>query len=458
VGIIFGPITLVWFLTLAGLGIVQIAPSPEVLAAASPTHAGAFFLANGWTGFLVLGAVFLVVTGGEALYADMGHFGTRPIRLTWFAVVLPSLLLNYFGQGALLLGNPEAAHNPFYRMGPEWAIYPLVILATMATIIASQAVISGAFSLTMQAIQFGYSPRLEVEHTSATERGQVYLPRVNWILMVATILLVVGFRRSTNLAAAYGVAVTTTMVITTLIFYVVARELWGWPRWALWLLCGSVLVFDLAFFGANMVKFADGGWVPVTVAVLVFTVFMTWRRGRKILGRRMRKGQLSVYEFVESIRANGPSRVPGTGIFMSGDPHVVPHALLHNLKHNKVLHERAVVSTIVSEDTPRVGRDERVEVEDVGEGIYRIVAHYGFMETPSMPEVLRLAAEQGFEHDPAQTSYFLGRERIIATDRPGMAKWRERLFSFLSRNAQPATEFFRLPRSRVVELGAQIEI
>ncbi len=459
VGMIFGPVTVVWFVILALLGVGQIIHAPAVLAAVSPSYAVAFFLHNGWEGFLVLGAVFLVVTGGEALYADMGHFGRRPIRLTWFGVVLPALVINYFGQGALLLRNAAAAHNPFYRMGPDWAIYPLVLMATFATIIASQAVISGAFSLTMQAIQLGYSPRIQVQHTSAEERGQIYIPLVNWILMIATILLVLGFKRSTNLAAAYGVAVTTTMVITTLIFYVVALEIWKWPRWKIGLLASGFLCFDLAFFGANALKFVDGGWFPVAVAVAVFTIFMTWRRGRKILAERLRIGEgLSPEEFLESLRLNPPVRVPGTGIFMTGDPYAVPHPLLHNLKHNKVLHERVGLLNIRTADVPYVPRKDRVRVRELGDGFYRIVARYGFMQNPRVPQVLDLAREQGFETKMMETTFFLGRERIIATERPGMAIWRERLFAFLSRNAQGATDFFDIPRNRVIEIGAQVEI
>ncbi len=458
VGAVFGPVTLVWFATLAGLGVTAIVKQPRVLAAVNPVWALEFFARNQGRGFLVLGAVFLVVTGGEALYADMGHFGARPIRLTWFSIVLPALLLNYFGQGALLLAEPTTAHNPFYHLAPDWALYPLVVLATAATVIASQAVISGAFSLTMQAVQLGYAPRLSIEHTSAETMGQIYMPQVNWVLMVATIGLVLGFRTSSNLAAAYGVAVTTTMVITTVLFYVVARELWGWRRWAIGGLCASFLVVDVSFFGASMVKVAQGGWFPLLVAAGIFTLMTTWRTGRKILASRLRAGVVDVSRFLAEGGIEKLPRVPGVGLFLTSNPDGVPVVLLHNIKHNKVLHQKVVLFTISNEDVPTVAPAERLEVSDLGQGFYRLIARYGFMESPNVPRILRLAKERGLDVDPNQASFFLGREHLIATEKPGMALWREKLFVLMSRNAQGATTYFRLPPNRVVELGAQIEL
>lgn len=459
IGAVFGPITLVWLITLAVLGLRSVVRAPAVLAAVNPLHAAGFFVRNEIEGFFVLGAVFLVVTGGEALYADMGHFGTRPIRLSWFGLVLPALLLNYFGQGALLLQNPNAAHNPFYRLAPEWAVIPLVGLATAATIIASQAVISGAFSLTRQAIQLGYSPRLQIEHTSAEEIGQIFMPRVNWALMLAAIGLVIGFRSSSDLAAAYGVAVSTDMAITTLIFAVVAWELWGWSRWLVGALAAGFLVVDLSFFGANIIKVAAGGWFPIAIAGAVFTLMSTWRRGRQILAQRLRQGALPFDRFLESVRRRQPTRVSGTAVFMIGSPEGTPPTLLHNLKHNKVLHDQVVLLTVVTEEVPHVGRAERLEVEALGDGFYRVIAHYGFMEDPNVPRLLELTKAKGLEMKLMDTTFFLGRERLIATKRrKGMAVWRERLFAFMSRNAQPATAFFRIPPNRVVELGAQVEL
>ncbi|HET6599458.1 MAG TPA: potassium transporter Kup [Burkholderiaceae bacterium] len=459
VGAVFGPVMMVWLVTLAVLGIYNSIKAPAVFAAANPLHALDFLSRNEVEGFLVLGAVFLAVTGGEALYADMGHFGTRPIRLAWFGLVLPALLLNYFGQGALLLANPAAAHNPFYRLAPDWALLPLVALATMATIIASQAVISGAFSLSMQAIQLGYSPRLEIDHTSAEERGQIYMPKVNWVLMFATIGLVIGFESSSSLAAAYGVAVSTDMVITTLIFAVVAWEIWGWTPWLVTALAAGFLVVDLSFFGANIIKVPAGGWFPILVALSVFTLMSTWRRGRQILAKRLRKDALPLDEFRKMIEEHPPTRVPGTAVFMTGNPEGTPPTLLHNLKHNKVLHEQVALLTVTTEEVPHVRRDARVHVEKLSSGFFRVTARYGFMEDPHVPRALELAKEQGLEIRMMETTFFLGRERLIATKaKKGMAVWRERLFAFMSRNAQPATAFFHIPTGRVVELGAQVEL
>ncbi len=459
VGLIFGPIMLVWFAVISVLGIAAILRQPAVLRALLPLYAVRFFIDNGGHGFLVLGSVFLVVTGGEALYADMGHFGRRPIRLGWFTLVLPALLLNYFGQGALLLMYPEAAHNPFYRLAPDWALYPLVGLATLAAIIASQAVISGSFSLTRQAVQLGYCPRLNIEHTSAEEIGQIYIPFVNWVLMLATIGLVIGFGSSTNLAAAYGVAVTTTMVITTLIFYIVARRLWGWSVWKAGALCAFFLCFDVSFFGANILKVVDGGWFPLLVAGIVFTVLTTWKKGRAILRNRLSTTAVPLDFFKKNILAEEPIRVPGTAVFMTGNPDVTPPALLHHLQHTKVLHERIIVLTVVTEEVPHVRSDERLEVEDMGDGFFRMVIHYGFMEDPHVPRELMHAKNYGIEYRVLQTSFFLGRERILASKRhKGMALWRERVFAFLSRNSESATAFFRIPPHRVVEIGMQVEL
>ena len=458
VGGVFGPITLLWFLVLGVLGVRGIVSQPAVLWAIDPLYGVRFFTHNGTQGFFVLGAIFLVATGGEALYADMGHFGRLPIRLTWFSVVLPALLLNYFGQGALLLANPETAHNPFYRLAPEWALYPMVLLATAATIIASQAIISGCFSLTRQAIQLGYSPRLGIDHTSQEEIGQIYIPLINWVIMVATIGLVIGFGSSSQLAAAYGVAVATTMVITTLLFYVVARELWHWPLWAAGLLSAGFLIIDLSFFSANMIKVEHGGWFPLLVAIIVYTLMSTWKRGRQILAQRMRVEALPTDLFLKDISARPPIRVPGTAIFMTGDRQGVPPALLHNLKHNKVLHERVVFLTVLTEEIPQVSDADRLQMEELGCGIMRLLVHYGFMEDPNIWHIMALAKEHGLPFNMMETSFFLGRETLIPTKKPGMALWREWLFALMSRNAQRATAYFRIPPNRVVELGAQIEL
>ena len=458
VGKIFGPVTLVWFATLAALGIWHIVREPRVLVALIPTHAISFFVANGWNGFLVLGSVFLVVTGGEALYADMGHFGRRPIRLAWFAVVLPALLLNYLGQGALLIRDPSAISNPFYRMAPEWALVPVVIIATAATVIASQALISGAFSLTLQAVQLGYSPRVQIDHTSEREFGQIYIPAINWALMAACIGLVLGFRSSTNLAAAYGVAVTTTMTITTLLFYFVARERWQWSRGVALAVTAGFLLIDLAFWGANLIKIPHGGWFPLVVGAVVFALLTTWKRGGQILAERLRESAMPRDTFLESIARGTPHRVPGTAVFMFGDSRGTPPALLHSLKHYKVLHERVVFLAVITQSVPTVSLQERVEVQELGNGFLHVRLAYGFMEEVDIPRELGAIRQDGLSFKPLDTTYFLGRETLIATEHPGMALWRERLFATMSHNARPATAFFRLPPNRVVELGAQVEL
>jgi len=458
VGAVFGPVTLLWFVVIAVLGVRGILREPRILAAIHPVHAVRFFGAAGGRGFLVLGAVFLVVTGAEALYADMGHFGRRPIRLAWGVVVLPALLLNYFGQGALVLRDPEAAYHPFYTLAPSWAVYPLVGLASLATVIASQAVISGAFSLTRQAIQLGYCPRLEIDHTAPEEIGQIYVPQVNWILMVTTIALVLGFESSSRLAAAYGVAVTTTMVIATLLFYVVARERWGWSR----LLAGApaavFLVVDVAFFAANIGKVAHGAWFPLAIGVVLCVVFATWKRGRRTLEERFRASSVPLADFLKELKKNPPARVPGRAVFMTGNPDFAPAALLRNLEHNKALHEEVVLLTVVSEDVPRPAPRDRLEVETVADGFWIIRAHYGFMEDPDIPYVLRLAKSRGLEFTLKDTSFFVGREVVLAAGKSGMPGWQERLFGFLSRNAQGATAFYRIPPDRVVELGSQVRL
>ena len=459
VGKVFGPIIVLWFITLATLGLTNIVSAPVVLQAINPVHAARFFLANGWLAFVVLGSVFLVATGAETLYADMGHFGRRPIRIGWYGLVLPGLMLNYFGQGALLLREPEAAENPFFHLAPDWATYPLVGLATVATVIASQAVISGAFSLTHQAVQLGYCPRLDIEHTSARERGQIYVPTVNWGLMLACITLVLGFRSSSNLAAAYGIAVTSTMVITTILFYSVVRRRWHWPGWAALALCGLFLVIDSSFLGSNLLKLLDGGWVPLAVAAAIFLLMTTWKTGRRILADRLRRSTIPLHTFLESIGSESTAvRVPGTAVFMYSNPRGTPPALLHNLKHNRILHDTVLILTIETEDVPRVLAAERLEVAPLDHGFYRVILRYGFMEEPDVPADLGRLRLPGLDFNAARVSYFLSRETLLPTKHPGMAIWREKLFSWMTRNARPATSYFNLPPNRVVELGMQVEL
>ena len=458
VGAVFGPIMLFWFATLALLGVRSIVATPSVLKAVNPLHAIRFFIDNGGHGFLILGAVFLVCTGGEALYADLGHFGERPIQIDWFSIVAPSLLLQYFGQGALLIRNANAAHNPFYLLAPRWSLYPLVILATVATIIASQAIISGAFSLTRQAVQLGYLPRMEIIHTSSAEIGQIYIPSVNWALMVATIVLVLGFRSSSNLAAAYGIAVSTTMIITTLLAYLVARQTFGWSRITAGTVTIGFLIVDIAFLAANAFKIAEGGWFPLLVGALVYTLMTTWRRGRSILTRRLTEGTLSPELFVESLRLNPPIRVPGTAVFMHRAPNVIPSALLHSLKHFKALHENVILLSVATEEISHLDASERLRTESLGAGIYRVIGRFGYMEEAAIPELLGML-QKGPPVAPMETTYFLGRETLVVTGKPsGMATWREKLFAAMVRNAESASRFFHLPPNRVVELGAQIEL
>ena len=466
VGKIFGPIMVVWFAVLALLGVLQILRAPDVLGALNPVHGLRFFEANGLQGFLVLGSVVLVVTGGEALYADMGHFGRRPIRYAWFALVYPALLLNYFGQGALLLHDPKASVHPFFNLAPSWALLPLVLLSTVATVIASQAVISGAFSLTLQAIQLGFCPRLQVRHTSEHEFGQVYVPAVNWGLLVACVLLIVSFRSSTNLAAAYGIAVTSTMAITSVIFFVVAHERWGWPLWRVVPLVALFLVIDLSFLGANLVKVLQGGWLPLVVAAVVFTVLATWKRGRRLVFERNMAVGDTVAHVIERVHAGEVTRVPGLAVFLSGTPSGAPISLLHNLKHNKVAHAQTVLATVKTLQVPCVHAEQRVRVESLGEGFYRAEVRFGFMEDPHLARALESdivrasVARQvpGLVYTPGTATYFVNRDRVLPTELPGMALWREHLFAGLSRVAATAADYFGLPPDRSVEIGNVVEI
>ena len=458
VGAVFGPITLIWFLVLALLGTVQIARHPAVLVSLNPWYAFEFFRDNGTRGMLVLGSVFLVVTGGEALYADMGHFGKRPIRLTWIALVLPALVLNYFGQGALIIAEPETLEHPFFSMAPDWALLPLVGLATAATVIASQAVISGAFSLTRQAMQLGYLPRLQVRHTSQQHIGQIYMPAINWALMLACIGLVLGFRTSGNLAAAYGVAVTTDMVFTTLLFAVVARLRFGWDIRAVIALTAGLLVVDVAFWGANLPKIPHGGWFPLVIALFMFTLMTTWKRGRAILAERFEGRPLPMEDFLHSLEGHPPPRVPGTAVFMTSSSEGVPRALLHNLKHNRVLHERVLLLTVDIQDVPRVRQSERYSVSAMGQGFHRVVAHFGFAESPDVPDILRNVQIPDYQYREMTHSFFLGEVSVIVSDKPVMAHWRSVLFERMTRNALRASAYFNIPPNRVVGMGAQVEI
>jgi KUP system potassium uptake protein len=458
VGAMFGPVMVLWFVTLAVLGIAGIAMRPGVLAAVSPHYAARFFLADGRAGFMVLGAVFLVVTGGEALYADMGHFGVRPIRIVWFALVLPSLLLNYFGQGALLLHDASAAVSPFYRLAPSWGLYPLILLATAAAIIASQAVISGAFSLTRQALQLGYWPRMQIEHTSSRERGQIYVGAVNIALMIVTVLLVLGFGSSSRLAGAYGVAVSGEMVLTTLLLYLLMREAWAWSLPRALAICGLFLVIDLVFFAANALKIPHGGWVPLAIAAGVYVLMTTWKRGRQILSKRMMEKTVPLKLLLADLAAEPPIRVPGTAVFMYGSSDGTPPALVHNLAHNKVLHEKVVFLTVITEDVPHVPPAQRVTVKRIGKGFHSVVARYGFMEDPDIQEIVVGCKVQQLDIPIEGTTFFLGRETVIASERPGMVQWRERLFSFMTRNALRATAFFKIPPNQVFEVGSQVEL
>jgi len=464
VGAVFGPVMLVWFATITLTGLNGVRLDPTVLRAVWPGYGVSFFLRHGWHGFLVLGSVVLVITGGEALYADMGHFGKRPIRFAWFAVAMPALLINYMGQGAVLLHEPGAARNPFYLLAPSWALYPLLAISTAAAVVASQALISGAFSLTRQAVQLGYSPRVTIRHTSRSEIGQIYIPEVNWALGVACVALVLGFESSSRLAAAYGIAVTGTMAVTTLLFHRVARDLWGWPRWRAWAVTALFLAVDLAFFGANVVKIKDGGWFPIVAAIFVFTLMTTWKRGREALALMLRDSGLPLDLFMAEIARKNPMRVPGTAVFMTSNPGGVPPVLLHHLKHNKVLHERVILVSLVTHEIPAMHEPERVTTRELGSGFYQVLAGYGFMETPDVPALLDSLARRPSAAGPRlvivpmDTTYFLGRETLLTNGPSGIPTWRKRLFIIMARNAQTASAFFGLPPNRVVEMGAQIQL
>jgi len=467
IGAVFGPIMVVWFLCIAALGVGGIMREPSVLKAINPMYAFDFFRRDGLTGFLILGAVVLVLTGGEALYADMGHFGRRPIRVAWFSLVLPALMLNYFGQGALLLDDPSASVNPFYLLVPEWGRYPMVAIATAAAIVASQALISGAFSLTRQAVQLGFCPRVTVTHTSATEVGQIYVPEVNWLLMLSCVGLVLAFRSSTNLAAAYGIAVTGTMAITTILFARLTHSRWQWPVWRTLLVAGPFLFVDLAFFGANLVKVGQGGWFPLVIGAGIYLLMSTWKRGRVLLSSVMEENSLPVDMFLSDVARRLPTRVGGTAVFMTSKAGGAPPVLLHHVKHNKVLHERVILMSVKAMGVPIVDDSQRVSLESMGEGFFTVEARYGFMESPDVPAALRSLVKFGLVVKPMETTFYLGRETLIATA-PGrgvkpppverrMWRWRKALFVVMARNAQSATAFFNLPPNRVVEMGAQIQ-
>jgi len=459
VGRVFGPITVVWFVVLAILGVVNILHEPEVLKAINPWWAVRFFYEHSLGGVFILGAVVLAVTGGEAIYTDMGHFGAKPIRYGWYFFVLPALMLNYLGQGALVLEDPTAIRNPFYIGVPEWGRWPMIALATAATVIASQAVITGGFSVARQAMQLGYIPRMQIKHTSSDTIGQIYIPGINWMMMVIVILLVLTFRTSSNLATAYGISVSMTMLIDTLLLAMVARALW--PRWRLWVLplCVVFLVADVGFVIANGAKILQGGWFPVALGIILFTLLRTWRRGRKLLRDEIQKEGIRLGAFLPGLMLAPPVRVPGTAVFLTADPDVVPHALMHNLKHNKVLHERNVLLTVETLETPVAEADERIAITPMAGNFFGLELRFGFAEDPNIPLALTQCTREGLGFDMMDTTFFLSRETIVAdARRPGMALWRDKLFAFLSRNAMPATAFFQIPGNRLIELGAQVEI
>ena len=458
IGKFFGPITLVWFITIAALGVLHIVGHPEILWAMSPHHAVRFIWVNPGISFIILGAVVLCVTGAEALYADLGHFGKRPIRMAWFGVAMPALTLNYFGQGALLLSNPEAVKNPFYMMAPDWALVPLVILATMATVIASQALITGAFSVTKQVIQMGYLPRLNIQHTSVRDTGQIYMPLVNWGLFATIVLAVVMFRSSSNLAAAYGIAVTMDMLITTILTFFVIRYRWNYPLALCIAATGCFFVVDLAFFASNLLKLFQGGWFPLMIGGIVFSLMMTWKEGRRLLNDKLRADAIDLKDFLESVFLSPPTRVDGTAVFLTAEPGAVPNALLHNLKHNKVLHRQNLFVTVRNHEVPWIGLDKRLHVESLGHDCWQVVVHYGFKNDPDIPSALRQLRVQGCDVEPMTTSYFLSRDTIIPTIGSGMAPWREKLFAQMHHNASGAADFLHLPSNAVVELGSKIEI
>jgi KUP system potassium uptake protein len=454
----FGPITLVWFVALATAGVWHIVQNVGVLRAFNPVYGVTFLFSNGLIGLATLGAVFLVVTGAEALYADLGHFGRGPIRFAWLTVALPALTINYLGQGALLLANPKAIENPFFLLYPDWALLPMVGLATAATVIASQAVITGAYSLTRQAIQLGLLPRLEVRHTSAAQAGQIYMPRVNWLLLAGVVLLVLLFRSSSALASAYGIAVTGTMVVTAIMAIVVIHKVWGWPALGAAALIVPFLLVDLTFLGANLLKVHDGGWVPLALGALLMIVMITWRRGSRMVFEKTRKSEVPLKFLVDSLEKKPPVRVPGTAVFLTGDPEFAPTALMHSLKHYKVLHEKNVILTVETASEPRVDPDERVHIEPIGETFTRVVLRFGFMETPNVPKALALARQLGWKFDIMSTSFFLSRRTLRPAARSGMPRWQDRLFIVVARSANDATDYFQIPTGRVVEVGTQVTV
>jgi KUP system potassium uptake protein len=458
IGAVFGPIMVAWFSVLAVLGIAQIVKSPSILGALNPVHAVGFLRHNTFQGFLALGAIFLVVTGGEALYADMGHFGRRPIQLGWFVFVFPALLLNYFGQGALLLSDPSAIDNPFYRMAPSWALLPLLVLATAATVIASQALISGAFSLTMQAVQLGYSPRVHILHTSETASGQIYVPAINWSLMIACIGLVVGFRSSSNLASAYGVAVTLTMVITTILFYVVAREKLGISTKIVAPLCGVFLFIEMGFLGANLFKIPSGGWFPLVMGAIVFTMLTTWFTGRLLVADRLAHHRVPLTEFIDELAAVPPTAIAGVAVYLYRSPGFTPPALQANYRHSHAMHETTIILSVLTADVPHVPGDQQVDVSELAPGFFQVTGTFGFLAAPLVPEMLEGHLFDGREIDLSTITYFVGREALRVTERPGMAMWRERLFAFMSRNATPASTYFCLPDEETIEIGLPVEL
>ncbi|KKB61122.1 potassium transporter Kup [Robbsia andropogonis] len=459
VGKLFGPVMLLWFLALAALGLYHIVQKPIILEAINPVHAVRFISLHALQAYVVLGSVFLVLTGAEALYADMGHFGARPIRIGWYGIVMPSLMLNYFGQGALLMASPEARSNPFFLMAPDWATLPLVILATAAAVIASQAVISGAFSLTSQAIQLGYVPRMKIQHTSDREIGQIYIPVVNWSLYFIVVCIVLGFRSSDNLAAAYGIAVVTTMVITTMLVGVVMLRVWKWRKRLVIPIVALFMIVDLAFFGANVIKIEEGGWLPLGVGVLLFFLLTTWSKGRQIVKDRTAADGIPLQPFLKGLLAHPPHRVSGTAIYLTGSETLVPVSLLHNLKHNKILHERTIFMTFLTRDVPYIEEDKRYFLRPFDGGLFLVKAVYGFNETPDVDRVLKyLEREHEMTFELMDTSFFLARETVVPTQLPGMSLWRERVFAWMHQNAAKPTDFFSIPANRVVELGTKIEI
>jgi KUP system potassium uptake protein len=458
VATLFGPITLVWFIALATAGLWHISQNPGVLRAFDPTHGIGFLVAHRFIGLVTLGAVFLAVTGAEALYADLGHFGRGPIRFAWLFVALPALVINYFGQGALLLANPKAIENPFFLLYPDWALLPMVALATAATVIASQAVITGAYSLTRQAVQLGLLPRLEVRHTSAAQAGQIYMPRVNWLLLTGVLLLVLLFRSSSALASAYGIAVTGTMVVTGMLAVIVIHKVWRWSAWAAVLLIGPFLLIDLTFLGANLLKVHDGGWVPLALGAAIMAVMITWRRGSRILFDKTRKSEVPLKSLIGSLEKKPPLRVPGTAVFLTGDPEFAPTALMHSLKHYKVLHEKNVILTVETVDMPRVDPADSVHIEPLGGTFTRVVLRFGFMETPNVPKALAVARQLGWRFDIMSTSFFLSRRTLRPAARSGMPRWQDRLFIMIARGANDATDYFQIPTDRVVEVGTQVAV